>query len=150
MTGSKISQIKPGVNRSVHLFATAFLWTAIGSLLLIRGARWIGLGSAGWFVISGLIAGTLKSLFILDKTAGRSVQRIVELQDGTCIGAVYSWKTWMLVGLDAGRPDDDLWHYHAQVDRSGHGHWNPLCHGWLGALFFKPARMDAVTEMGAP
>ncbi|NOQ45695.1 MAG: hypothetical protein GQ559_03335 [Desulfobulbaceae bacterium] len=99
MTGSKISRFKPGVNSSVHLFAAALLWTTIGTLLLVLGVRWIGPGSAGWFVILGLIAGTLKSLFILDKTARRSVQRIVELQDGTCIGAVYSWKTWMLVFL---------------------------------------------------
>jgi hypothetical protein len=47
-------------------------------------------------VVAGVL-GTLKSLLILDKTARRSIQRIILLKDGTCLGAVYSWKTWLLV-----------------------------------------------------
>jgi hypothetical protein len=90
---------KPGVSRTVHLFAAPFLWTAIGGLLLFRGWGWF---DPGWgrllLLVSGLL-GTLKSLFILDKIARRSLERIVLFKDNTCLGAVYSWKTWLLVLL---------------------------------------------------
>ena len=94
----KIS-LKPGVSRSVHLFAAPFLWTAIGSMLMIRGFNWIGSGTARWLVLLALVLGTTKSLLVLDKTAKKSLQRIMEMDDNTCIGAVYSWKTWLLVAL---------------------------------------------------
>jgi hypothetical protein len=90
---------KPGVSRSVHLFAAPFLWTAIGTLLMVRGFGWIGAGAARWLVLLGLVIGTIKSRLILDKTARKSLQRILEMNDNTCIGAVYSWKTWLLVAL---------------------------------------------------
>ena len=94
----KIS-LKPGVSRSVHLFAAPFLWTAIGTLLMVRGFGWIGPGIARWLVLLALVLGTVKSLLVLDKTAKKSLQRIMEMNDNTCIGAVYSWKTWLLVAL---------------------------------------------------
>ncbi len=94
----KIS-LKPGVSKSVHLFAAPFLWTAIGSMLMFRGFGWIGPGIARRLVLVALVLGTAKSLLILDKTAKNSLQRIMELGDNTCIGAVYSWKTWLLVAL---------------------------------------------------
>ena len=90
---------KPGVSRSVHLFAAPFLWTAIGTLLMVRGFGWIGAGPARWLVLLALVIGTIKSRLILDKTARKSLQRILEMNDNTCIGAVYSWKTWLLVAL---------------------------------------------------
>ncbi len=90
---------KPGVSRTVHLFAAPFLWTAIGGMLLFRGWGWF---DPGWgrllLLVAGLL-GTLKSLFILDKIARRSLERIVMFKDNTCLGAVYSWKTWLLVLL---------------------------------------------------
>lgn len=90
---------KPGVSRSVHLFIAPLLWTAIGSMLMVRGWGWLGSGSGQWLVVVAVSIGTLKSRFILDKTAKHSIQRIVAFEDGTCIGAVYSWKTWLLVAL---------------------------------------------------
>jgi hypothetical protein len=50
-----------------------------------------------WIIIPALIAGTLKPLFILDHSARKGVHRILELADGTCLGAVYSVKTWLLI-----------------------------------------------------
>lgn len=44
-----------------------------------------------------LLAGGCKSLFVLDRTAKKGIKRILTFSDGTCIGAVYSLKTWMLV-----------------------------------------------------
>lgn len=90
---------KPGVNRSVHLFIAPLLWTAIGCMLMVRGWGWLGGHSGQWLVVVAVALGTLKSKFILDITARHSIQRLITFKDGTCIGAVYSWKTWMLVGL---------------------------------------------------
>lgn len=94
-----LQAIKPGVNRRVHLFAAALLWTVIGTILVIRGWGWINPAENGWFIAAGLLAGTLKSVFILDRTARRTVERITKMRDGTCLGAVYSWKTWILVAV---------------------------------------------------
>lgn len=88
---------KPGVSRAVHLFAAPFLWTAVGSYLLVRGWGWLGADQGRWLLIVAAVAGTLKSMFILDRMARRSLQRIVLFKDNTCLGAVYSWKTWLLV-----------------------------------------------------
>ena len=96
-----LNRLKPGVNRTVHLFAAPLLWTVIGTLLITRGLGWVSDGRGGWYVAIALIAGTVKSVLILDKTAKRGVERIVKMRDGTCLGAVYSWKTWMMVALMA-------------------------------------------------
>lgn len=90
---------KPGVSRSVHLFAAPFLWTAIGCLLLFRGWGWLDPGKGRLLFLAAGVLGTLKSLFILDRVARRSLQRIILFKDNTCLGAVYSWKTWMVVVL---------------------------------------------------
>jgi len=96
-----LNRLKPGVNRSVHLFAAPLLWTSVGVMLIIRGLGWMGYGKGGWLIVLALVIGTAKSIFILDKTAKRGVERIIRLRDGTCLGAVYSWKTWVLVFLMA-------------------------------------------------
>lgn len=97
------SPLKPGVGKSVHLFAAPFLWSVIGSLLMFRGLGWIGLGTAPyWLVVVALLLGTTKSFLVLDRTAKKSLKRIMEFNDNTCIGAVYSWKTWILVALMMG------------------------------------------------
>lgn len=88
---------KPGVSRTVHLFAAPFLWTAIGSLLLWRGWGWFAPGQGRLLFAVAALLGTLKSMFILDNMARRSLERIVRFKDNTCLGAVYSWKTWLLV-----------------------------------------------------
>ena len=66
---------------------------------MVRGWGWIEPGKTRWLVLLAIGIGTAKSVFVLDKTARRGVQRIINFADGTCLGAVYSWKTWMLVGL---------------------------------------------------
>ena len=91
--------LKPGVSRSVHLFVAPFLWTAIGLMLMVRGFGWIGPGPARWLVLVALVLGTFKSLFVLDRAAEKCLHRIKNMDDNTCIGAVYSWKTWLLVTL---------------------------------------------------
>nr|WP_320012906.1 hypothetical protein [uncultured Desulfobulbus sp.] len=94
--------IKPGVPRSVHLFSAPFLWSVIGCMLLTRGFFWLHTGTRFWFFLLALLVGTMKSLFILDKVALKSIDRIAHFQDGTCIGALYSWKSWLMVAMMMG------------------------------------------------
>lgn len=89
--------LKPGVNRQTHLLLAALLWTIIGCTLMFRGVLWLELDESLLFGIPAIILGTLKSLFILDKSAKKSIDRIQKLADGSCLGAVYSIKTWSLV-----------------------------------------------------
>jgi len=64
---------------------------------MFRGASWLVAVERLWVIVPAMIAGTLKSLFILDNTARKGVHRILEMADGTCLGAVYSIRTWLLV-----------------------------------------------------
>lgn len=94
-----LSRFKPAVKMQTLLLLSALLWTAIGCMLFLRGILLcLGLGPGSVFLgISAVFVGCLKSLFILDKAATRGVERILKFQDGTCLGAVYSVTTWILV-----------------------------------------------------
>ncbi len=94
-----LAKFKPGVAKRTHLFLAALLWSIIGCILIARGIGW--LMKTGQWGIAGLavILGTCKSIFILDKTARKGVQRILNFADGTCVGAIYSFKTWLLVAV---------------------------------------------------
>ena len=52
---------KPGVSRSVHLFAAPFLWTAVGCLLMVRGWDWLDPGRGRLPALAALLAGTLQA-----------------------------------------------------------------------------------------
>ena len=94
-----LSRFKPGANRRAHLFLSAVLWTGIGLLLLAKGAfRLSQLDDWQLSVVAiAALAGSLKAYFILDKSARLGIERILTFKDGTCLGAVYSVKTWILV-----------------------------------------------------
>lgn len=92
-----LTKLKPGVPRRIHLLLAACLWSLIGGMLMIRGTFWLVAVQGLWIIIPALIAGTVKALLVLDNTARKGVRRILEMADGTCLGAVYSVKTWLLV-----------------------------------------------------
>lgn len=92
-----LSQYKPGVQRKTHLLLAACLWTAIGCFLMGRGFNWVYSADLALLALPAILLGFLKSHFILDRTALKSIHRILLLKDGTCMGAVYSKKTWLLV-----------------------------------------------------
>jgi hypothetical protein len=94
-----LARFKPGVSQRIHLLLAAVMWTAIGMLLMIRGTFWLMDSGKLWFLVPALVLGCLKSILLLDKTARKSVDRILRLADGTCIGAVFSIKSWGLVVL---------------------------------------------------
>jgi len=88
---------KPGVPRLIHLFVAPLLWTLVGCSLMVRGWGWLEPGRGRLLILAAGLLGTIKSVLILDKVARRAIQRLVLFEDGTCLGAVYSWQTWLLV-----------------------------------------------------
>ncbi len=97
MIKKRLAHLKPGVPKRIHLLWAAILWTCIGLLLISRGANWVVSYNQWWIVVVALVLGSCKSYFILDRFAKKGIQRILNFADGTCLGAVYSLKTWMLV-----------------------------------------------------
>ena len=94
-----LSRFKPGVKRRTHLLLAAMLWSGIGIMLLTKGSyRVFQLTEYQLIiVVTAITLGTVKSYLILDRSARKSIERILNFQDGTCMGAVYSVKTWLLV-----------------------------------------------------
>ncbi len=94
-----ITRFRPDVSKSVHLFAAPFIWTAVGIMLMIRGLGWIGFSLTCWLLFIAVFIGTIKSLTILDRSAKKNLTRIMMLKEKSCLGAVYPWRTWLLVIL---------------------------------------------------
>lgn len=92
-----LSRFKPGVPRRTHLLLAASLWTVVGIYLMVRGVNRLVETELLMLFVPAMLTGTLKSHLVLDKSAQKSIQRILLLKDGTCLGAVYSWKTWLIV-----------------------------------------------------
>lgn len=91
------TRFKPGVSPKTHLFCASALWTVIGLFLIYRGIVYLSGDNFLPLVLFGIILGSSKSYLVLNKAAERGVERIRRFNDNTCIGAVYSWKTWLLV-----------------------------------------------------
>jgi hypothetical protein len=62
-----------------------------------RGALWLKSIDRLWIILPALLIGTVKSIFMLDKSAKKSIDRIIATRDGMCLGGVYSIRTWLLV-----------------------------------------------------
>lgn len=93
------SRFKPGATQHTLLLMSACLWTAIGLLLLVKGGFRLSQLEQQHpvVVLAAVVAGSLKSYLILDRAARRGIERILKFKDGTCLGAVYSVKTWIVV-----------------------------------------------------
>lgn len=89
--------MKPGGAVTTHLLLAAVLWSIIGLGLSVRGAVWLAATGKSWIFVPAILFGCLKSFFILDKSAKIIIARIKGLDDGSCLGGVYSVRTWLLV-----------------------------------------------------
>jgi hypothetical protein len=94
-----LSRLRPDVSKSVHLFVAPFIWTAVGTMLMIRGLGWIGFSLTCWLLVIAVFIGTIKSLTILDRSAKKTLDRIMTFNEKSCIGSIYPWRTWLLVIL---------------------------------------------------
>jgi uncharacterized membrane protein YwzB len=99
MMDSSFSRYKPTAKIKTLLLLSASLWTIIGGMLITKGVvRLSPLPEYKMIVVlSACIVGAFKAKFMLDRAAAKTVARILTLEDGTCLGAVYSVKTWLLV-----------------------------------------------------
>ena len=97
MKKKKLSRFKPGAPVHVHLLVAALIWSLVGLFLMFNGFLFISLAGKEWFIAMAIAIGTLKSFRVLDPVARKNIRRILEFDDGTCIGSVYSYKTWLLV-----------------------------------------------------
>lgn len=88
---------KPGASIRTHHYLAAAIWSIVGLSLLVRGGSYLLTAGKVWLVLPAILLGTIKSLFILDKSARKNLTRFVRMQDGACIGGVYSSKMWLLV-----------------------------------------------------
>ena len=78
----------------------AGMWSVVGTLLLFFGARW--LLEYGWGVallLIAVLAGTLKSWLVLDRAAGKIIDRIQSRDDRRCIGGFLSLRSWAIVAV---------------------------------------------------
>jgi hypothetical protein len=94
-----LAKYKPGASIRTHLLVAASIWTTVGMGLLLRG--WIGFpeGKRIFFLLGGMVIGTVKSLLVLDGAARKNIQRILACQERYCIGGVYSVRMWGMVLL---------------------------------------------------
>ena len=88
---------KPGVSLRTHLLLGALVWTVVGFFLLTNGFVLVSLESNLLYGLTGVLLGTAKTFFILDRVARKNIKRIKEFKDKVCFGSVYSLKTWFLV-----------------------------------------------------
>jgi len=88
---------KPGASLRTHHLLAASIWSLIGLLLMARGYSFLRAVSQVWLFLPAVLAGTCKSLLLLDKSARRNLARLSTKADGACLGGVYSLKMWGLV-----------------------------------------------------
>ncbi|MFZ5764239.1 MAG: hypothetical protein ACOY4H_01430 [Thermodesulfobacteriota bacterium] len=92
-----LSRFKPAASRKTLIFAAALFWTLVGAMLLWRGAAVLGRGGHFFHLAAGLLIGTGKGLLIFQRSAERNITRILARQDGSCLGAVFSFRSWGLI-----------------------------------------------------
>lgn len=97
--GQRLQHFKPAVTKKTLLLLSATLWSVIGLMLVSKGVfRLRSLPEYKLLIVaSACLAAMFKSRFMLDKAAIKGIKRILTFEDGTCLGAVYSIKTWFLV-----------------------------------------------------
>ncbi|MFN2354339.1 MAG: hypothetical protein ABR512_07430 [Desulfopila sp.] len=92
-----LRHLKPAAKQTTHLLSAALLWTIVGGGLLCRGSLWLVDQGKGWYILPAIAIGSLKSVLLLDRSAQKSIDRILHFDDNHCLGGVYSVQTWALV-----------------------------------------------------
>jgi len=92
-----ITHLKPNASLKTRIFMAALLWSGIGLMLIIRGMLAIVETPYDWLIPVALLAGLFKSWAVLDRVAVKNMVRIIEKGEYSCLGGIYSWKTWILV-----------------------------------------------------
>ena len=88
---------KPGVSVRTHLLLGGLIWSVVGFFLLTNGFVLVSLGGHTWYMLAGILLGTVKTFLILDRVARKNLTRIKGFEDKVCFGSVYSLKSWLMV-----------------------------------------------------
>lgn len=91
------ARLKPGAPIHVHLLVAALIWSLVGTFLISNGFILLVLADREWLALPAIGLGIMKSVWVLDRVAKKNIRRILQLEDGSCIGSVYSLRTWALV-----------------------------------------------------
>lgn len=94
-----LTRLKPGAPVRVHLLVAALFWTVVGFFLMVNGYIFLSLAGQEWLAVVALAIGIVKARWVMDRVARKNLARIEQLRDGSCLGSVYSFKTWGLVLL---------------------------------------------------
>jgi hypothetical protein len=95
----RLEKLKPTGSRRVQLMLAAVMWTVVGAALLTVGVIWLvqsGVWWWPWLLVAAVAVGMLKTVFVLNRAAGRVIERIRHRGDGRCLGGFLSWRTWLL------------------------------------------------------
>jgi hypothetical protein len=93
-------KFKPAASARVHLLLAALMWSLVGTGLLSAGLYWslrTGTAHLGLVLAAAAGLGLAKGHFMLNRTAGRIVDRIRHRGDGRCVGGFVSWRTWIFI-----------------------------------------------------
>ena len=94
-----LAQLKPNASLKTRIFMAALMWSCIGLMLIGRGGMTIVGTGYEWLIPVALLFGFGKSWAILDRVAVKNMVRIFEKGEYSCLGGIYSWKTWALVAV---------------------------------------------------
>ena len=92
-----LNRFKPSASRKTLLLVGAFFWSVIGIFLLLRGALPLAAGDNYLLLGAALALGTVKGLLIFEKSAKKNIERILQRGDSSCLGGVFSYKSWGLI-----------------------------------------------------
>ena len=92
-----INKFKPDASLRTRVFLAALLWSCIGLMLIGRGGMAISGSGYEWLILIALLIGAGKSFMVLDRIVAKNMVRIYEKGEYSCLGGIYSWKTWLLV-----------------------------------------------------
>jgi len=92
-----LAKFKPSVSRKTLLLVGALFWSLVGLFLLTRGGRFLAEGDHYVMLVVALAVGTAKGMLVFEKSARKNIDRILRRGDNSCLGGVYSFKTWGVI-----------------------------------------------------
>ncbi|OIP36301.1 MAG: hypothetical protein AUK47_15290 [Deltaproteobacteria bacterium CG2_30_63_29] len=94
-----VDRVVPSAGIRVQLICAAMMWLIGASILLVRGVGYVhDRHWHAWALGTGLVIGVLKSRFVLDKFARKSIRRIRERGRGMFLG-FFSLRTWGMIAV---------------------------------------------------